>query len=84
MNTGRRGRRHRHPGRRNRGIGPGSNLGGGKVERVYGDASALEHARKATVASGVEGEPESLESLLSRDLKAWNEAKAAIARAKGG
>ena len=56
--------------------------GGGQVERVYGDVSALEPARKATVSPGVEGEPESLESLLSRDLNAWLEAKAALAKAR--
>ena len=54
--------------------------GGGEVMRVYGDASVLEPARARIPA----GDDESLEGLLNRDLNAWIEAKAAIARAKGG
>ena len=54
--------------------------GGGEVMRVYGDASVLEPARVRVPA----GNDESLEGLLTRDLNAWLEAKAAIARAKGG
>ena len=53
--------------------------GGGEVVRVYGDASVLEPARARVPAGG----DESLEGLLTRDLNAWIEAKAAIARAKG-
>jgi hypothetical protein len=53
--------------------------GGGEVVSVYGDASVLEPARARVAAGG----GESLEGLLTRDLNAWTEAKAAIERAKG-
>jgi hypothetical protein len=55
--------------------------GGGEVVWVYGDASALEPARAAVAAGQPDG---SLEALLQRDLNAWIEAKAAVARARGG
>ena len=58
---------------------------GGEVVRVYGNAAALEPAR-ASVSAGPEAEPipkgESLAELMTRDLNAWIEAKAAVERAR--
>ena len=64
--------------------------GGGKVERVYGDASMLEPARATSLSTGPNGglpygvpePPEPLEKLLTRDLNAWIEAKAAVEKAR--
>ena len=62
-------------------------LGKGRITRVYGDAARLEPER-ATLSTGPEATPyhvaapETLEGLMTRDLNAWIEAKAAIARAR--
>ena len=51
--------------------------GGGRVVNVYGDASVLEPGRSSmTTGDG------SLETLLSRDLDAWIQAKAAVEKAR--
>ena len=62
--------------------------GGGKVTHVYGEAAMLEPARAAlstghaVLPSDRTEAPESLEGLLTRDLNAWIEAKAAVERAR--
>jgi hypothetical protein len=56
--------------------------GGGHVRAVYGDS--LPRRRVQPALAGAAPEEESLEALLRRDLGAWTEAKAAIARARLG
>ena len=62
--------------------------GRGQITSVYGDTVRLEPER-ASLSTGREASPyhvaapETLEGLMTRDLNAWIEAKAAIARAKG-
>ena len=60
----------------------------GRITKVYGDAGALEPEMEPMTTGPRRAPyhvaaPESLEGLLTRDLNAWLEAKAAIARAKG-
>jgi hypothetical protein len=59
--------------------------GAGKIERVYGDVAALAPANKAKVLALHDDTPAptTLEKLLTRDLDAWREAKAAIGKAMG-
>ena len=60
--------------------------GGGRIARVYGDVRALAPADKAKVLvlHDETPPPSTLEKLLTRDLDAWREAKAAIEKAKRG
>jgi len=63
--------------------------GKGRIVQVYGVSPELD-ALSAPLATGHESgtyqvrEPETLEGLMTRDLAAWIEAKAAIGRAKDG
>ena len=59
---------------------------GGKISRIYGDVGALAPADKAKVLALHDETPvpSTLEKLLTRDLDAWREAKAAIGKAKDG
>ena len=62
--------------------------GKGKISRVYGDPEAWLRRAPQVLATGREDAPyhvpapETLQSKMERDLRAWNEAKAAIARAR--
>ena len=62
--------------------------GRGRIERVFGDPEAWQRRAPRVLATGGEGAPyqvpapESLQSRMERDLKAWKEAKAVIVRAR--
>jgi hypothetical protein len=59
--------------------------GAGRIERVYGDVRALAPADKAKVLAAHNDTQAAvtLEKVLTRDLDAWREAKAAVAKAMG-
>ena len=58
---------------------------GGKIVRVYGKAQLDSTVATGSAMRGIRNEapPETLAQLMSRDLTAWNAAKAVIAKAKG-
>jgi hypothetical protein len=67
--------------------------GGGQIRRIYSGHSELQRNRSESTSGPwrtapnempYNVSPDSLEEVLTRDLNAWLEAKAAIAKAKNG